>query len=323
MYILKSNVFNKMKNVFLKIGRIPKRLFLSLLYYSIAFRRRQFTYFDYIKLSKPFDVPPLLSYPCNRFYGINKAVKKKTHKYFLPLNTVIEHGVYFSNPLTDCELKDFCRSPFVITMGKQREELLKKNGYDALSIGPYIRYADFFSSKKDLASTKRGLGKVLLVFPSHSIEGVNSVFDKNAFIDEITKYAVKFDTVLICMYWKDIIDNQYQAYLKYGYKIVTAGHRSDPSFLSRLKDLIYLADMTMSNNLGTHVGYCISENKPHYLFSQECTYSGELVERENQYSDLNIYSTRLLHFKKAFGVFSDNITLEQLELVRYYWGDFE
>lgn len=316
-------MFTYIGNVLLKISRIPRRIIVSLLYYCIAYRRRRLSCFDFMKLSQPFDVPPLLSYPSNRFYGINKAVKRKLHKRFLSLDIVIEHGVYFSNSLVDFELRDFCRFPFVITMGVQREFFLNKNGYNALSIGPYIRYVDFYSSKEGLASMKRNLGKTLLVFPSHSIEGVNSVFNEEAFVNEIKKYAVSFDTILICMYWKDILDNRYQRYLDYGFKIVTAGHRSDPSFLSRLKDLIYLADMTMSNNLGTHLGYCISEHKPHYLFSQECTYSGELVEQENQYKDLDVYNKRLLQFKKTFGTFSNNITSKQLELVRYYWGYFD
>lgn len=321
MFAIIIAVCNKVKIVSMKIGRIPKRIIVSLNYYYIASRRRKLNYFDFQKLSKPFEVPPLLSYQANRFYGINRAVKRKLHKRLLPLNAVIEHGVYFTNALMDFELRGYCRSPFVITMGKQREQFLKENGYNALSIGPYIRYVDYYSSFKDLVAMKKSFGKTLLVFPSHSIEGVNSVFDEDAFMNEINKYAVGFDTVLICMYWKDVLDNRYQDYLKYGFKIVTAGHRSDPLFLSRLKDLIYLADITMSNNLGTHLGYCISENKPHYLYSQECTYSGERVE-QNLCGDIDVYSRRLLQFRRIFGAFSYNITFEQMELVRYYWGIF-
>lgn len=312
--------FAYIASIVLKIGRIPKRLTISCLYFYITYRRKKLSYFDFIKLSKPFEEPPLLSYAANRHYGINKAVKNRLHKFFLPLNVVIEHGVYFADTLAAFELKDFCRFPFVITMGEQREKFLRENGYTALSIGPYIKYADFYYSEKKLAEMKQRFGRTLLVFPSHSIEGVNSIFDENAFVNEIKKRAVDFKTVLICMYWKDILDGRYQRYLSQGFRVVTAGHRSDSSFLSRLKDLIYLADMTMSNNLGTHVGYCISENKPHYLYSQECTYDGELVEQENQYGNLDVYGQRLLQFKKTFGIFSYDITSEQLELVRYYWG---
>ena len=80
--------------------------------------------------------------------------------------------------------------------------------------------------------------------------------------------------------------------------------------------------MTMSNNLGTHLGYCISEGKPHYLFSQECTYTGVFVKREQRYSNATLYNERLLQFKEAFGVFANEITQKQLDLVHFYWGDF-
>lgn len=310
------------KKIFRRICNIPRRLIIipSFYYYEI-WRRKKFTSFDFVELSKPFEVPSLFSYTSNRFYGINAAVKHRLNRLFLPVNFVIEHGIYFSDQIMNFEV-NFCKHPLIITMGKQRERLLKEKGYNALSVGPYIRYSKNYSSFDELARLKQKLGKTLLVFPSHSIEGVDAVFNGEKFVAEIKKCSENFNTVLICMYWKDIVDNRYQEYLNNGFTIVTAGHRSDSSFLSRLKDLIYLSDMTMSNNLGTHLGYCISEGKPHYLFSQECTYTGVFVKREQRYSNATLYNERLLQFKEAFGVFANEITQKQLDLVHFYWGDF-
>ena len=110
------------------------------------------------------------------------------------------------------------------------------------------------------------LGRTLLVFPSHGIIGVTATFNNDEFIEEIERVRKDFDTVLISLYWTVVLNPDLVAsYEALGYKIVTSGHRFDLNFLSRQRSFIELADYTMSNNLGTHVGYCIHLNNI-YLF---------------------------------------------------------
>lgn len=54
-----------------------------------------------------------------------------------------------------------------------------------------------------------------------------------------------------------------------GYTIVCPGNRFDPRFLSYQRDMIELSGMTMSNDLGTHIGYIVALNGPHYMFKQK------------------------------------------------------
>ena len=278
-------------------------------------------YFEYKKLSRPFRIFYFRSYPSNKFYGINKAVSIKINKR-LPKYSIIEHGVYFDNSMNLAELKYF-ENPVIYTMGKQRMEFLTNNGIqNVYSIGPYIKYVRNFKTKKKREDLKTKLGKTLLVFPSHSIEGVDSVFNEKSFLNEIKECSKDFQTTLICMYWKDILDNRHIVYQNDGFVIVTAGYRNDPFFLSRLKDLIELSDMTMSNNLGTHIGYSIALNKPHYLFKQKCFYKGEKLSEETKHQDLEVMEFRKELFYKAFGHYMKDITKDQIELVKYYWGDF-
>lgn len=62
------------------------------------------------------------------------------------------------------------------------EKFFFKNGFaNVFSIGPYINYVENFKAKNDLKELKCEMGRVLLVFPSHFIEGVDSVFDEQQF----------------------------------------------------------------------------------------------------------------------------------------------
>lgn len=283
-----------------------------------VFMRKKYDYFQCLKICKPFDVSSFTMSGCNKLYGNDRALKIALQRKFLRYNELIEHGIYFGDNIDSTNINH----PIIYTMGRQREIFLRKKGYRAYSIGAYILYSKHFYSVLRLKQIKEELGKTLLVFPSHSIEGINSIYDEESFLREIKKIASEYHTILVCMYWKDFLDGRGRIYESNGYKIVSAGHRSDPSFLPRLKDLIYLSDMTMSNSLGTHVGYSIVMGKPHYMFSQKCFYEGENVEKENHNKNMVVLQERVELFQKTFGVYQHFISVAQLDLVRYYWGDF-
>ena len=212
----------------------------------------------------------------------------------------------------------------VYTYGELRkisiEEYLKINHLKRkiITVGPYIKYADFFKSKEELMQIKQQYGKILLVFPSHGIDTVKSQYDINEFINAINDVKDNFDTVFISLHWVDVIEGLDALYKQYGFITVTSGSASDPWFLNRHKDLIFLSDHTMSNNLGSYIGYSICMGKPHYLYKQETNYvnktSGEEIKiAKSHYEALD-------KFQQHFSTFSPEITKEQIELVEQYWG---
>ena len=73
--------------------------------------------------------------------------------------------------------------------------------------------------------------------------------------------AKDYDTVLISMIGYDIQQGFDKKYRNKGYRIVSSGTRNDPYFLNRQRDLMELADMTISNNIGTHIGYSICKTQ--------------------------------------------------------------
>lgn len=290
--------------------------------------RRQTSLFDYSKLVEPLPYMPTELVIDNNLYGIAFALKKyagiDTNK---SLDAYIEHGIFFGNLVR--EDQKIWKVSQTITFSHVREKHLLDSNIDKeiVPIGPFIHYAESLLNEFDFDAIKRALGRVLLVFPSHSIIGVNSAFSHDNFIAEIEKIRKNFDTVLISLYWIDILKPEIvHMYEEKGYKIVTSGHRYDLYFLYRQKTLIQLADMTMSNSVGTHVGYCIYLNKPHYIYQQEIKNIG-LNEKLQKHFDAVRNEEQLLSEEKEkteisslFSIYQECISNEQKNVVDKYWG---
>lgn len=273
-------------------------------------------------------------YPENNLYGMAGVLKNYmfVNEPRLNLRSYIEHGLFFGNYVNHYSY-EYSKINNIITFSEYRENILKSNRHiqeknpKIIKIGPYIHYSSPFIKREEVEILKQNFGKILLVFPSHSIPGITIEFDFISFISKINeiKYEFKCDTVFICLYWKDIENKQsLEYYINMGYIIVSAGHSNDPFFMSRLKSIIELSDITMSNDVGTNLGYCIYMKKPHFVYVQEQGFKEGLrsvLKRENISKD--IYDSSLQAKKEIetlFSVPSESISQEQDNLIDYYWG---
>jgi len=310
------------------------KAFFELIYSFVVYKHycrkyKHTDYFEYKKLANPkFIEPRGFNSVCH--YGTYKAVEKLTGRRFNFITDYLEHG---SNFRAEPELmknlgyynrpsirRIYAMSEFSVSVYNEcikRENLKSK----AISVGPYIKGADFFYSKTKLDEIKHKYGRILLVFPHHSTDVIQAEYNMDDFITAINHYKkeYRFDSVFVCLYWADILRGKDEKYLQNGFVVVTSGHRSDPRFLSRQKDLIYLSSHTMSNFAGGYVGYSICMGKPHFLYKQqtECLIDG--VEQEKSPS----WEKAKLKFYEVFGTFSSEITPEQYELTEKYWGKWE
>ena len=282
-------------------------------------------FFDYNELIKgPFILPPFFNSVL--LYGNNKAVESLTHSKFKLSADYLEHGVCFYETPESTMLMGYATRPgikHIYTFSEHRkaiiEEFLRIKGLkkEVIAVGPYIAGADNFHSEEELSRIKRKYGKILLVYPSHSIDTSLAKYDEQSLIEEIRKHEDQFDSVFICLYWKDILNqSRLQHYLDNGFTVVCNGLGSDPHFLSRQKDLISLADMVMTNGLGTHIGYAVYLNKPVYFFQQKHYYT------DGKGNVSNVPQLKIIEntFINAFQNFSFEITPEQMQLVKEYWG---
>ncbi|MDR3063297.1 MAG: hypothetical protein LBU40_04050 [Methanobrevibacter sp.] len=241
-------------------------------------------------------------------YNIKSIIKSDVNLTVRAMESEIHHS-----------LPSIVMSPF---QALSIENINNNNG--AYSIGPYIEYVQTALSLNELNIEKKILGKNLLVFRSHSLAGSEKLHDENLFCRKIEEIATKYDTVRVCLFEKDVLSGVAGIYIKHGFEVVTPGKCDDSMFMSRLKSIIQTSTMTVSRGLGTHVGYCIYMNKPHYIIKSEKSEKKELkdlgINTDNEdgaesqnYQEL-IKIIDLLSFNQEF------ISEELYSLMNKYWG---
>lgn len=295
-----------------------------------AKRLSKVDYFDYENLlNGGYETPRFVN--ASIAYGNYKAIARLTGKKFNFVTNYVEHGISGSDELETVPALGyadrFCVKN-VYTFSNRRKKVIaqylqtKNMKKNIVPVGPYIMGADNFHTVEDLKRIKERYGKILLVYPSHSLDIIKSVYDIQALLDEVDRCAKSFDSVFVCLHWRDIMDESRRPqYTSRGYVIVNNGLGSDPYFLSRQKDLMTLADMLFTNGYGTHIGYAIALNTPVYYYKQEKkvvnVQSGEVL-----YTNAN-ESPMVQSVTEAFSEFSFEITPRQLEIVKDIWGEWQ
>lgn len=279
--------------------------------------------FDYTKIVKDKRHLCREEYRGNGFYGTGKVLKDYSG-FSGKIYACIEHGVYFGDYINEreCVKSGF---PAVITFGPKRIEHLKSKSSKLLyAIGPYIFYAHDLLSPEKIQQIKREFGKTLLVFPTHSIDRVSVDMNSVSLIQKINKFKEEhqFKTVLVCIYYKDVETGRNKEYEDAGFRVVSAGRREDDQFLNRLHTFFSIADYSISNNVGTHIGYSIVLGKPHMILTEEVHYkansSAETRHVTTLYNDSAVLEKQ--HVLEAFEHYTDIITENQKEVCKEYWG---
>ncbi|BAK44104.1 hypothetical protein [Eggerthella sp. YY7918] len=258
------------------------------------------------------------------------------HEYWLKqycgyggdLYAAIEHGVYFGGNVSDrvntiyreWEIGSF------ITYGQYRAKYIKDQypEHDVYLIGPYIQYV---SPDKEYQDFIRGgiddACKTLTLFPCHSVRNGKAVFDFDSLLGS-TKWFARthgFKNLIVCISPMDYNDKIIKAYQREGFFVVTCG--SDPyAFLPRQRAIFEISDVTISNDLGTHVGYSLACQTPHAIMDpvsfQDRIDSGCVAPGV----DIGLYQKERVQFFEAFHpkFYQGKITHDQRELFNYYWG---
>jgi hypothetical protein len=187
-------------------------------------------------------------------------------------------------------------------------------------IGPIINYAECSLSQEHFDNEKLRLGKMLLVFPDHSTHHVTARIDENSFMTRVADLAVDFDSVCVCLYWKDILNGAADYYLENGYECVSAGHMFDDRFLPRLKSLLRLSDMVVSAYAGTPSAISVFMGKPHSTLLEVAIRTSNSQERLSADVNLNAQTAVGRQFDALFHGYNDRVTDEQYAFIDDWWG---
>lgn len=282
--------------------------------------------FDYEAIAKPLPKCYYEILTDNNCFGIGWSIRQYIGSRKSHINALVEHGYFFGKYVQEVEKLTFAKS--ILTFGLVRKKHIEASvtGKNVYPIGPYIHYAPDYYSEERFKEVKNKLGRVLLVFFSHSGTGESVSFDLDNLIDNINSIRREFQTVVISLFWSDINPEIVKRLKKEGYVIFSSGHRYDYYFLSRQKTMIKLADVTMSNSTGTHLAYCSYLNKPHWIIRQEIrskalNKTGEVniaIDQMMKRDDENKKEQEELY--QAFSNYSDYLTEEQKAVCDKYFG---
>lgn len=278
------------------------------------------------------DRPPRLYVPFHpnpesNLYGHVEVLKKYIKNKSDLFNVQVQHGVILGELVQKIMIDSYANT--IVTYSEKRKIIVKEaTGKKVVAIGPYIKYVNNRLSKERFETLKNEFGKTLLVFPAHSAVSRTKVnFDQSSLINKINlvkeKYGVK--TVFINLYYADCTIEAINFYENIGFKVCSAGFWLSENFVPNLRTIIELSDFTMSNRVGTHVGYCIALGKPHYIFTQE--HNEEFLGQKGL-DDLRqtIGNEGLTEIdnQRIEAVFTEEkfvITNDQLAMVNEYWGN--
>ncbi len=229
---------------------------------------------------------------------------------------ILEHGLYLNEDVDAIDLET--NLPSMVTYSKYRVDILKQYRKRVFGIGPFIHYAKSFLNDSQISLEKKRLKKNILLFPVHSTPDIDIDYDIHKFCKKVKKIGKNYDSIRVCLYWKDILIGRDKIYRDYGFECVTAGHMLDPLFLPRLKSLLLISDLTLSNVISAHVGYSIFLGRPHILIAEslKMSTSSYWKKRIGEYWSSDGYKL----VREEFSKINYKITPNQKKLVNIYWG---
>ena len=250
-------------------------------------------------------------YGSNGFYGMNYILKRYSG-YDKRIKCLIEHAPGFTN----IGLNEYKSNIFdtLLVSSEQRKKFLEsrtnKRIYD---IGPSIAYAETIYDEYNLKKTKNNLGKTLLLFPIHNIKDTDWQADTEGFIKKAKELARDngFDTVLVSLYYVDIMRGLNIRYEKEGFTVVSAGNIDNYDFNDCMKTIISLSDFALYQGFTSSVGYCIYMNVPVCMVWND--YNTEAYRNNNMADALN-------EFQSYFIDYDESISEKQREICNHYYG---
>lgn len=268
-------------------------------------------------------VTPELHAP-NAYYG--NAATLKAYAGLAPdyaVKAAIMHGPFFPTLFWGDELH--AALPVLFSVNRASLPILGAKTDKALfSIGPYVHYAQSLFDPAALADEKRRLGKTLVVFPPHSTHHIKADYHEGWLCDHIERLGKQFHTILICLYWKDVLHGRAKAFRDRGFQCLTAGHIFDPLFLHRLKTILCLSDAIVSYAFSSIIGYAVSMNKP--LVVARCQGEAYLAPSEIIARDTcnALVDKDSLRYRAAmytlFAEFTNQFNQEQIDTIELMWG---
>lgn len=261
-------------------------------------------------------------YHSNRMYSMGYILREFSGyrgQVYCATTHAVSAGAYYD--IADFKNND--RKIFLTRSVQRRNEIQSVSNKLIIPIGPgAMPYTKGIYSDIQLEDVKKNLGKTLLVIPKHTVNDSSVDMEFNQFADFVKEIAsqYKFDTVLCCLYYADIIKGANIPYERLGWKVVTAGYKGNYDFADCLNTIYSMADCIIGQGYGGSSVYPLLFRKPYtyYPASRDVVVEGKgLIKSEDHNAWADEYEKIMV---KLFGNFSEKITEEQWKTLDELYG---
>ena len=294
-------------------------------------KRLKLNIYDYKRISKPYK-----KYRSNEIwyyneaYGFSYILKKYAgYKDDYVLKFIATHGVRYRTFTGNGFSWEYNQNaPIIFTNSNFAKNLIEQfveKKTKIISGSLQILYADTYYESIKFKVEKEKLGKNLLVFPAHSDGTSRAFYEFDNFINEINKIKNNncFNSVTICLFWRDIARGFDENYIRHDFKITCAGHISDCNFFSRLRTIIELSDVVMANSDTSAMWYSLLLEKPFYLYDDDSLRFENSIrfsdpEIDDGWYEIHKINKEIKEIKKTFSEYTEVITNQQKILIDRY-----
>ncbi len=256
------------------------------------------------------------------YYGNWYVIQRYLGKRILnipPLDLAIQHGIIWE--ITDWDKKkkeaiNLVWAPYIAQLYKNIV-----GAENVIPIGSPFYYSESLFSNDYILSERQRLGHNLLAFPLHSTHFMDNNWNVSHFISTLKNELKKFDSVRVCVYWKDVQRGLAKVFNDNGFECVCCGHLFDQFFLDRQHTLLEICDATISNGIGSHIGNSIYMNRPHRIVPDKFEVV-DLVGKEGR-EHMELYKSSMNRKRIMMPFINNNnydITPDQIKIVDEFWG---
>jgi hypothetical protein len=201
----------------------------------------------------------------NSIYGFNAIISEYAGcPLMLTLSCRYQHGW---TPLTAANPYDLLTDkPLMLVFSKRRLQAWNEasNIPAAIMGAPFVHYRRLRQIEKDIDAN----GTV--VFPSHSTELIDAVFDIDGYCQQLKNLPIEFHPITICLHDNDLARKKDVIYKKYGFNIVTAGPKYVPGFefVQKFYEILRSHKYATSNQVGSYAFYAVEMGIPFFILGE-------------------------------------------------------
>jgi len=248
----------------------------------------------------------------NSMWGVDKIFPeaKNSENHF-------EHGIFFGDFIQDIQRSKHIKK--IYTMSPFREKIINDRiGKECVVVGSFINHVNKYGFEEKINEDS------VLFFPAHTTLTLRS--DENfKKIKSFISNKHPLSKIYISLFYLDFLSEKVKKEVELNGMIpFSFGSRYDPMFLARFKGFVSQFKNVYTNDIGTHVGYCLAlEKKIRYvdienkmLIASNNRFNKEL----SGYKNFELVEKQKHEVKRILNFDKDTIHLSDESILNEYFG---